>query len=116
MNNKRKLKSIVFSMVLAAGMLLPASASAQNDARHGGLFGSFGWFKSEEEEVGMFGRGGSLSEGGYGIFTEQFGSNTDGGYQIGTEQFGQDAPLGNGLFIMAAAGAAYAFKKRKKNN
>ena len=115
MNNK-KLKSIVFSMVLAAGMLLPVSASAQEDARHGGLFGSFGWFKSEEEEVGMFGRGGSLSEGGYGIFTEQFGQNDNGsGFNIGTEQFGNDAPLGSGLFILTAVGAGYALKKRKNN-
>ena len=114
----KKLKAIVLSMVLAAGMLLPAGASAQNDARHGGLFGLFGLFNSEEEEVGMLGRGESLSEGGgYGIFTEQFGQNDEGqgGFQIGTEQFGNDAPLGSGLFILAAAGAGYALKKRKNN-
>ena len=117
--NKKKLKSIVLSMVLAAGMLLPASASAQEDARHGGLFDGFGWFKSEEAEVGMLGRGESPSEGGYGIFTEQFGQNDNGsGFNILTEQFGQgddDAPLGSGLFILAAAGAGYALKKRKNN-
>ena len=114
--NKKKLKSIVFSMVLAAGMLLPVSAMAQEDGRGGGLFGLFGLFNSEEAEVGMLGRGDASSEGGYGIFTEQFGQNDNGsGFNIGTEQFGNDAPLGSGLFILAAAGAGYALKKRKSN-
>ena len=117
-NNKKTLKAIVLSMVLAAGMLLPVGASAQDDSRHGGLFGLCGLFNSEEEEVGMLGRGESLSEeGGYGIFTEQFGQNDEGqgGYNIGTEQFGNDAPLGSGLFILAAVSAGYALKKRKSN-
>lgn len=54
------------------------------------------------------------SSEGYSITTELFGSD-GGGYQIGTEQFGYDVPLGSGLFIMTAAGAAYALRKRKKN-
>ena len=64
----------------------------------------------------MDGYGGLLrgSSEGYSITTELFGSD-GGGYQIGTEQFGYDVPLGSGLFIMTAAGAAYALRKRKKN-
>lgn len=64
----------------------------------------------------MYGYGGLLrgSSEGYSITTELFGSD-GGGYQIGTEQFGYDVPLGSGLFIMTAAGAAYALRKRKKN-
>ena len=56
--------------------------------------------------------------GGFNINVEGFGgdnggSGGSGGYNIGTEEFG--APLGSGLFIMAAAGAAYAFSKKRKN-
>ena len=71
------------------------------------LSGLIGW---------MDGYGGLLrgSSEGYSITTELFGSD-GGGYQIGTEQFGYDVPLGSGLFIMTAAGAAYALRKRKKN-
>jgi hypothetical protein len=53
---------------------------------------------------------------GFNISVEQFGGENgggQGGFNIGTEQFG-DAPLGSGLFIMAAAGAAYAFSKKRK--
>jgi hypothetical protein len=69
--------------------------------------------------VSLFGRqnSGGGSSSGYSIFVEQFGGENGGGtggYNIGTEQFG-DAPLGSGLFIMAAAGAAYAFSKKRKN-
>ena len=52
--------------------------------------------------------------GGFNINVEGFGGDNggSGGYSIGTEEFG--APLGSGLFIMAAAGAAYAFSKKRK--
>ena len=68
--------------------------------------------------MSLFGRetSGGGSGSGYSIFVEQFGGENGGGtggYNIGTEQFG-DAPLGSGLFIMAAAGAAYAFSKKRK--
>lgn len=71
------------------------------------------------EEQDQTNRGALLRQGsgsGYSIAIEQFGSGTAGGYNIGFEQFGNGAPLGSGLFIMAAAGAAYTIKKRKKNN
>ena len=61
-------------------------------------------------------RDGSTS--GFNIGVEQFGGENgggQGGFNIGTEQFGdEEAPLGSGLFIMAAAGAAYAFSKKRK--
>ena len=62
-------------------------------------------------------RDGSTPTSGFGfnIGVEQFGGENgggEGGFNIGTEQFG--APLGSGLFIMAAAGAAYAFSKKRK--
>lgn len=108
--NKKNLKVFMLSLGLATGLLLPVAAMAQ--AEGGGVFGK-GAMPDAEPQHGMFG---NRSQGGYSVATEQFGSGTSGAYNIGTEQFGQNAPLGSGLFIMAAAGAAYALKKRKKNN
>jgi hypothetical protein len=116
--NHKKLKAIVLLMVLAAGMLLPVGASAQDEPRHGGLFGLFGLFNSEEEEVGMLDRDGSGSEeGGYTLFNQQFGTDVNGGYDLHNQTFGQsnDSPLGSGWLILVAAGAGYALKKRKNN-
>ena len=115
MNNKKR-KAIVLSLVLAAGMLLPAGASTQNHARQGGLFGHFGLFNSEEPEVGMLGRG-ETEEGGYILFNQQFGTEENGGYELNNQTFGQpdDVPLGSGWLILVAAGAGYALKKRKNN-
>jgi uncharacterized protein (TIGR02145 family) len=113
-----KLKSIVFSMVVTAGMLLPVGALAQDDAvPHGGLFSYYGWFNSEEEEI----LGLMRYNEGYGSFnigTEIFGSDTDGGLNIYTQQFGyeeEETPLGSGCIVLTLAGAAYAIRKRKNN-
>lgn len=107
MKNKRNLKAITLSLELAVMTLAASNLNAQDL----GLFGLGGAVESFSGN-GVMSRG---ATGGYIILTEQFGSDANGGYQIGTEQFGQDAPLGSGLFIMAAAGAAYALKKRKMN-
>ena len=117
MNKPKSLKAIVLSMALTAGMLSSANATAQEAARPGGLFGGGSFF---DEFVGLFDENGDRGAGngtGFAISTELFGGENgggQGGYNIGTEQFG-DAPLGSGLFIMAAAGAAYAFSKKRKN-
>lgn len=106
--NKVKKKTLLLTLALLAGLLLPLTMNAQYREDQ---FGLQPW--CETSLLGREGpRGGS---GGYSVSTEQFGSGSNGGYIIGTEQFGQNAPLGSGLFIMAAAGAAYAFSKRKKN-
>ena len=114
--NKKNLKAIVLSMVLAAGMLLPAGASAQEESRRGGLFGLFGIFDSDDPDNGMMGRG-ETEEGGYILFNQQFGTDANGGYDLHNQTFGQpdDAPLGSGWLILVAAGAGYALKKRKNN-
>ena len=104
----KKKKILLLSLGLAAMTLTANNLNAQND---GGLFGK-GIMNDAQQQRGLLGSG---SQPGYIISTEQFGSNTNGGYQIGTEQFGHDAPVTSGLFIMAAASAAYALKKRKKN-
>ena len=71
---------------------------------------------NETQSSGNFSMMNRSGTGGYNISTEQIGSGNNGPYQIGTEPLEPNAPLGSGLFIMAAAGAAYALKKRKKNN
>ena len=121
MNKPKSLKAIVLSMALTAGMLSSANATAQEAARPGGLFGGGSFF---DEFVGLFAdnddRGvGNGTGTGFDISTELFGGENgggEGGFNIDTEQFGGDdgAPLGSGLFIMAAAGAAYAFSKKRK--
>ena len=119
MNKPKSLKAIVLSMALTAGMLSSANATAQEAARPGGLFGGGSFF---DEFGGLFDENGDRGAGngtgfGFDISTELFGGENgggQGGFSIDTEQFGdENAPLGSGLFIMAAAGAAYAFKKRK---
>ena len=118
MKNFRKLKAIALSIVLVAGMLLPVGVSAQDYARRGGLFSHYGWFNSEEEEIGGLLRY-NEGYGSFNIGTEIFGSDTDGGLNIYTQQFGyeeEEAPLGSGCLVLTLAGAAYAFKKRKNND
>ncbi len=117
MNKPKSLKAIVLSMALTAGMLSSANATAQEAARPGGLFGGGSFF---DEFVGLFADDRGEENGtGFDISTELFGGENgggEGGFNIDTEQFGgdEDAPLGSGLFILAAAGAAYAFSKKRK--
>ena len=117
MNKPKSLKAIVLSMALTAGMLSSANATAQEADRSGGLFGGGSFF---DEFVGLFAENGDRDAGNetFDISTGLFGGNggdAGGNYGINIGTMGQDeeTPLGSGLFIMAAAGAAYAFKKRK---
>ena len=138
--NYNKRKVIVLCLGLAAMTMLPQWVSAQDNGGSGtqawsgkSLFGRDGLGNGYSVSTGqgdggshagsfvsLFGRqnSGGGSSSGYNIFVEQFGGENGGGtggYNIGTEQFGNDpAPLGSGLFIMAAAGAAYAFSKKRK--
>ena len=112
MKTTKSLKTVAFALGLAAMGLTAGNLNAQTG---GGLFG-----KGAETEAGASNGSFLRTTGGTGtgfnIFVEQFGGENGGGtggYNIGTEQFG-DAPLGSGLFIMAAAGAAYAFSKKRK--
>ena len=112
MKTTKSLKTVAFALGLAAMMVPATTLNAQG--RPGGLFGSQN-APTEKKGGSMLMRDGSGF--GYSIGVEQFGGENGGGtggYNIGTEQFG-DAPLGSGLFIMAAAGAAYAFSKKRKN-
>ena len=111
MKTTKSLKTVAFALGLAAMGLTAGNLNAQTG---GGLFG-----KGAETEAGASNGSFMRTTGGTGtgfnIGVEQFGGENgggQGGFNIGTEQFG--APLGSGLFIMAAAGAAYAFSKKRK--
>lgn len=111
MKTTKSLKTVAFALGLAAMGLTAGNLNAQTG---GGLFR-----KGAETEAGASNESFMRASGGTGtgfkISVEQFGGENgggQGGFNIGTEQFG--APLGSGLFIMAAAGAAYAFSKKRK--
>ena len=114
--NTKKRKAAVLFLGLAALMVPSTTLMAQYDG-NGGLFGL-----GNKAESGVQRDGGLLgsSKGtgtGFNISVESFGGENgggNGGFNIGTEQFGNEGPLGSGLFIMAAAGAAYAFSKKRK--
>ena len=103
--DKTRKKTIVFSILVAAGMLLPVNLSAQDQqgGKHGGLFGentpstSNGLMNRSENTVG-------------GNFTGQGFGATNG--NITGQTFG--APLGGGLFVLLAVGVGYATMKSKK--
>ena len=112
---KKTLKCLMLSLGLATMTLAANNLNAQT----GGAFGRGGHEEAGGSQSGVLDRS-SSSGTGYHISTEHFDNGgTSGMFHIGTQQFGQDVnqpvPLGSGLFIMAAAGAAYALKKRKMN-
>ena len=114
MKTTKKLKTITFSLGLAALMFQAVTVDAQVINR--GLLQNP--YKEEGKQDGALMRNGSSST--YNISTGQFGGNggqAGGDYGIIIGTMGQEtpAPLGSGLFIMAAAGAAYAFSKKRKN-
>ena len=114
MKKMKSLKTITLSLGLAALMFQAVTVDAQVINR--GLLQNP--YKEQGKQDGALMRSGSSST--YNISTGQFGGNggqAGGNYGIGIGTFGQDppAPLGSGLFIMAAAGAAYAFSKKRKN-
>ena len=141
--NYNKRKVIVLCLGLAAMTMLPQWVSAQDNGGSGtqawsgksllGRDGSGNGYSVSTSDggshagsfVSLFGRetAGVRSGSGYNIGVGMFGGNggqADGNYGISIGNFGENppepsAPLGSGLFIMAAAGAAYAFSKKRKN-
>ena len=114
MKTTKSLKTVAFALGLAAMMVPATTLNAQG--RPGGLFGTNA--PTEQPQVGLMGdRSGSNTS--FNIGTGQFGGDGGqaGNYGINIGTIGSDppAPLGSGLFIMAAAGAAYAFSKKRKN-
>ena len=115
MKTTKSLKTVAFALGLAAMMVPATTLNAQG--RPGGLFGTNA---PTEGSTGPLMGDRSGSNTSFNIGTGQFGGNggqAGGNYGISIGTMGQEppAPLGSGLFIMAAAGAAYAFSKKRKN-
>jgi phosphotransferase system glucose/maltose/N-acetylglucosamine-specific IIC component len=104
--DKTRKKTIVFSLLVAAGMLLFVNQSVQAQDRSGGLLG----YDGDIESHSFFGKGESLFS--WAINEEDFGTTPEG--DINVEDFG--TPVGSGMLILLAAGAGYATLKRKKTN
>ena len=93
-NNKKTLKTLVFSLGLVALLLTANNLNAQNDGSRG-LFG-MGPKMFDENNLGLFGRG--------------IDSDVEG--DIENDSFG--TPLGSGIAILMGAGLVYvAFKKKE---
>ena len=110
--NNRKLKALVLYLGLVLGVMTPVIAQTQFG---GGVLG-YGPNTDQQSREGLFYN--STNQEGYNIGTEIFGSDTDGGFNIYTQQFGYEepeTPLGSGFIVLTLAGAAYAIRKRKNN-
>lgn len=107
--NYRKLKVLVLSLGLVMGMMTPMVAQVPFG---GGMLG-YGPETEQQSREGLMGS--PNSQGGYNLYNQQFGENQYGGYNLYNQTFGQEVPFGSGLLILAAAGAGYAFSKRKNN-
>ena len=120
--NYGELKSVMFSIALAVGMLLPASSFAQSvEAETGGgllgfgkIFGSDGFLFDENlneepiEEEGFGSNSGLFGKGDAGDATI-----TGSGIQNGS--FGEEVPLGGGIAILLVAGLGYVALKKKED-
>ncbi len=100
---KLTLKATVLSLGLAAGMMLPANASAQ------GVFGDMLDNYYAEKEQTSHGGGALLRGSTRGTISEG-----DGGFTNGN--FGENpAPLGSGIVILLGAGLGYVALKKKED-
>ena len=105
MMNKVKKKTLLLTLALLAGLLLPSGTNAQDC----GMLG-YGNCEGPAEGFSLFGRSGS------GLFDElslqDFGENQDG---LSLQNFGENAPLGSGWLVLLASGMGYAAMKTRKN-
>ena len=96
--NKKAMKTLVFSLGLAAMTLTATNLNAQND-----------------DCRGIFGRGASIENPEQGRKT-LFNKNTDRGAASGditNQTF--ETPLGGGIAILLAAGLGYVALKKKED-
>ena len=106
---EKTLKTLVFSLVLAALTLTANSATAQ---QRGGALGR-GFMPETELQSGLLGSG---LQPGYNLSNQTFGLDAAGGYLLVNQFFGQETPVGSGLAILVVAGMGYAAAKSRKKN
>ena len=99
--NKKTMKTIVFSLVLAALTLTANNMNAQNDGSRG-MLGRGASFESAEQGSGKLFFNENVNRGDASI---------SGGYT--NEDFG--APLGSGIAILLGAGLGYVALKKKED-
>ena len=104
MTKKNSLKAIVLSLGLAAGMMLPASASAQ------GVFGDMLDNYYAEKEAQSSQGGGALLRG---VTREE--PNFSGSFTNGNFGEPDPAPLGSGIAILMGLGLGYVALKKKED-
>lgn len=103
--NKLKKKTLLLTLTLSAGLLLPMGASAQ---KGGGIF--YRGDKAENvDNVSLMNRGNFDNNG---LSLQGFGENQDG---LSLQNFGENAPLGSGWLVLMTAGVGYAAMKTRKN-
>ena len=90
---KVKKKALVFSMALAAGLLVPTTMNAQSGGSRGIFDRGFEASESTRDGGGMEWQGGGMTP----------------------QNPNEEAPLGSGLMLLVAAGAGYAALKRKED-
>ena len=102
MINKKTMKSIVFSFVLAAMTLTANNLNAQ-----------------DEENRGMMGRGASVENsqnGSKSLFHKDAANRGGIDGTFTNESFGENpAPLGSGIAILIGAGLGYVALKKKED-
>ena len=103
--NKTRKKTIVFSLLMAAGMLLFVNQPVQGQDKPGGLLG----YDGDAENRSFFGKGRSLFS--WAIDEEDFGTAPEG--DINVEDFG--TPVGSGMLILLAASVGYATMKKNES-
>lgn len=109
MKKNKSLKAFVLTLGLAT-LVLPLDAQVFNQGQH------LPYKEQSNTDGSLMNR--SQGGGGYFIHPQTFFDGENYGYDLfnGTfEDVTPELPLGSGLFIMAAAGAGYALKKRKDN-
>ena len=110
MKKNKSLKAIVLSLGLSA-LVLPLDAQVFNHGQHQPS-------KVQSNTDGTLMNRSTGGGGGFAIHPQTFFDGENDVYNLhnGTfEDVTPEVPLGSGLFIMAAAGAGYALKKRKDN-
>ena len=111
MKKNKSLKAIVLTLGLAT-LVLPLDAQVFNR-------GQKQPYKVQSKTDGSLMNRSTVGGGGFAIHPQTFFDGENYGYNLFNGTF-EDvtpniSPLGSGLFIMAAAGAGYALKKRKDN-
>lgn len=113
------MKTLVLSAALAAVLLLPVKARAQDSFQNQSFGSSSGGFSNQgfgTSGGGSFGNQSFGSSGGGSFGNQTFGvvDHSDGNFNNQTFGNQPEAPLGGGLLIMLAAGIGYAVLKKKE--